>query len=85
MQSAKKYWWYWVLEEMEQFKYLGATLTATNISVEVLHGMTQIISGRNINKDNKMKIDKTVIRPIVAYGSTRVLAKGLESKLHVFE
>lgn len=57
------------LGEVEPFRYLGSTITATNISVDVLHRLQQVhkcfhstkqvMSVRNISKGAKIKIYKS--------------------------
>ena len=67
-------------EGVEEFKYLGTTLTNQNfIQVEVrsrlklgnacYHSVQRLLSSRLSSKNLKIKIYRTIILPVVLYGS----------------
>ena len=81
-------------ERVEEFKYLGTTLTNQNsIPVEIkrsgnacYHSVQNILSSRLLSKNLKIKIYRTIILPIVLYGcETWSLTLREERKLRVFE
>ena len=65
-------------ERVEEFKYLGTTLTNQNSIVEEIsrlrsgsaryHSLQNRLSSRLLSKNLKIKIYKTIILPIVLYG-----------------
>jgi UDP-galactopyranose mutase len=66
-------------ERVEEFKYLGKTLTNQNsISEEIksrmrsgnacYHSVQNLLSSRLLSKNLKIKIYRTVILPVVLYG-----------------
>jgi hypothetical protein len=66
-------------EGVEEFKYLGTTLTNHNcIQVEVksrlklrnacYHSVQELLSSRLLSKNLKIKIYRTIILPVVLYG-----------------
>lgn len=78
-------------EKVNNFKYLGATITANNdILEEVKQRITagnkayyssyNMLKNKNISRKTKTKIYKTIIRPVVTYGSeTWTLTKKTET------
>lgn len=84
-------------ERVERFKYLGATITTDNDITEEIKGRIQstsrciyslhnIIKSKFLTRTTKIKIYKSVIRPILTYGSeTWTMTKAMEAKLRCFE
>ena len=84
-------------ERMEEFKYLGATLTNQNSILEKIKGRLKSgnvcyqsvqnqFSSRSLSKNIKIKIYRTIILPVVLYGcETWSLTLREERKLKVFE
>ena len=84
-------------ERVEEFKYLGTTLTNQNSIAEEIksrlrsgnacyHSVQNILSSRLLSKNLKIKIYRTIILPVVLYGyETWLLTLGEERKLRVFE
>jgi len=84
-------------ERVEEFKYLGTTLTHQNSIAEEIksrlwsgnacyHSVQNLLSSRLISKNLKIKIYRTIILPVVLYGcETWSLILREERKLRVFE
>ena len=84
-------------ERVEEFKYLGTTLTNQNSIPEEIksrlrsgnacyHSVQNLLSSRLLSKDLKIKIYRTIILPVVLYGrETWSLTLREERKLRVFE
>ena len=84
-------------ERVEEFKYLGTSLTNQNsIAEEIMsrlrsgnacyHSVQNLLSSRLPSKNLKIKIFITIILPVVLYGcETWSLARREERKLRVFE
>jgi len=84
-------------ERVEEFKYLGTTLTNQNSIPEEIknrlrsgnacyHSVQNLLSSRLLSKNLKMKIYRTIILPVVLYGcETWLLTLWEERKLRVFE
>ena len=82
---------------MEQFKYLGTTLTNQNSIREEIksrlrsgnacyHSVQNLLSFRLLCKNLKINISRTIILPVVLYGcETWSLTLREERKLRVFE
>jgi len=84
-------------ERVEEFKYLGTTLTNQNSIAEEIksrlrsenaccHLMQNLLSSRLLSKNVKIKINRTIILPVVLYGCeiwSLILRE--ERKLRVFE
>ena len=82
---------------MEEFKYLGTTLTNQNSIPEEIksrlrlgnacyHSVQNLLSSMLLSKNLKIKIYRTIILPIVLYGcETSSLTLLEERKLSVFE
>jgi hypothetical protein len=85
------------IERMEEFKYLGTTLTAQNSIQEEIksrlklgnacyHSVQKLLSSRLLSKNLKIKIYRTIILPLVLYGcETWSLTLREERRLRVFE
>ena len=86
-----------IIEKVEEFKYLGAIVnTQANIKQEInnrllmgnrcMYGLYNIISSKLIRKETKIKIYKTLIKPVVTYGSESwTITKEMEERLRIFE
>ncbi|KAJ4443767.1 hypothetical protein ANN_05545 [Periplaneta americana] len=84
-------------EEVEKFKYLGATVTNINDTREEIkrrinmgnacyYSVEKLISSSLLSKNLKVRIYKTVILPVVLYGcETWTLTLREEHRLRVFE
>jgi len=84
-------------ERVEEFKYLGTTLTDQNSIQENIkirlklgnacyYSAQNILSCRLVSKNLKIKIYRTIILPVVLYGcETWSLTLREESRLKVFE
>ena len=84
-------------ERVEEFKYLGTTLTNQNSIAEenksrlqsgnaFYHSVQNLLSSRMLSKNLKIKIYRTVILPVVLYDcETWSLTLREERKLRVFE
>ena len=85
------------LERVEEFKYLGTTLTNQNSIQEEIksrlksvnacyHSVQNILSSSLLSKNLKIKIYRTIILPVVLYGcQTWSLILREENRLRVFE
>ncbi|KAJ4431557.1 hypothetical protein ANN_20156 [Periplaneta americana] len=83
--------------EVEKFKYLGATVTNINDTREEIkhrinmgnacyYSVEKLLSSSLLSKNLKVRIDKTVILPVVLYGcETWTLTLREEHRLRVFE
>jgi hypothetical protein len=68
-------------EKIMEFKYLGSIISNNNNSITVeinhrillgnrcYHGLRNLLQSRSLSKGTKCKIYKTLIRPVVLYGS----------------
>jgi len=84
-------------DRVENFKYLGTTLTNQNSIAEEIksrlklgnacyHSVQDLLSSRLLSKNLKIKIYRTIILPVVLYGcETCSLTLREERKLRVFE
>ena len=84
-------------DRVEEFKYLGTTLTNHNSIVEEIksrltsgnacyHSVQNLLSSRLLSKHLKIKIYRTLTLPVVLYGcETWSLTLREERKLRVFE
>ena len=85
------------IERVEEFKYLGTTITDLNSIQEEIksrlnlgnacyHSVQNLLSSRLISKNLKIKIYRTIILPVVLYGcETWSLTLREECRLNVFE
>jgi len=85
------------IERVEEFKYLGTTLTDQNSIQEEIksrlklrnacyHSVQNLLSSRLLSKNLKIKICRTIILPVVLYGcETWSLTLREERRLRVFE
>ena len=84
-------------ERVEEFKYVGATLTnQTSVPEEIksrlrsgiacYHSVQNLLSSRLLSKNLRIKIYRTIILPVVLYGcETWSLTLREERRLRVFE
>jgi hypothetical protein len=84
-------------EVAKECVYLGSLMTPTNdVSLEIqrriqtvnrcFFGLRKHLQSSHLSRQTKFKIHKTLIRPVLLYGSeTWVLTKWEENQLHVFE
>jgi hypothetical protein len=81
------------IERVEEFKYLGVTLTDQNSILEEIksrlklgnacyHSVQNLLSSRLLSRNLRIKIYRTIILPVVLYGS---LTLREERRLRVFE
>jgi hypothetical protein len=82
---------------VEEFKYLGTTLTNQNSTAEEIksrlrsgnacyHSVQHLLSSKLLSKNLKIKIYRTIILPIALYGrESWALILRKERKLRVFE
>jgi len=82
---------------VEEFKYLGTTLTNQNSTPEEIksrlrsgnacyYSVQNLLSSRLLSKNLKIKIYRSIVLPVVLYGcETWSLTLGEERKLRVFE
>jgi len=85
------------IERVEEFKYLGTTLTNQNSIAEAIksrlklgnacyYSAQNLLSSRLLSKNLKIKIYRTIILPVVLYGcETWSLTLKEERRLRVFE
>jgi hypothetical protein len=85
------------IERVEEFKYLGTTLTDQNSIQEEIksilnlgnacyHSVQNLLSSRLLSKNVKIKINRTIILPVVLYGcETWSLTLWEGRRLRVFE
>jgi hypothetical protein len=85
------------IERMEEFKYLGTTLTYQNSIQEKIksrlklgnacyHSVQNLLSSRLLSKNLKIKTYRTINLPVVLYGcETWSLTLREERRLRVFE
>ena len=85
------------VERVEEFKYLGTTLTNQNSIAEEIksrlrsgnscyHSVQNLLSSRLLSKNLKIKIYRIIILPVVLYGcESWSLTLREEKKLRVFE
>ena len=86
-----------LIERMEEFKYLGKTLTNQNYIQEEIksrlkignacyYSVQNLLSSSLLSKTLKIKIHRTIILPVVLYGcETWSLTMREERRLRVFE
>ena len=86
-----------IFERVEEFKYLGTTLTNQNSITEEIksrlrsgnacyHSVQNLLSSRLLSRNIKIKIYRTIILPVVLYGCEAwSLTLREERKLRVFE
>ena len=85
------------IERVEEFKYLGTTLTSQNSIQEEIKCILKLgnacyysvqnhLSSRLLSKNLKIEIYRTIILPVVLYGcETWLLTLREEHRLRVFE
>ena len=56
------------IERVEEFKYLGTTLTNKNSIQEEIKSRLNLLSSSLLSKKLKIKIYRTIILPVVLYG-----------------
>jgi hypothetical protein len=74
-------------EAVNSFVYLGSLVTPNNnVSLEIQRGIRKQLQSRYLSRPTKFIIYKTLIRPVLLYGSEKlVLTKREENQLLVFE
>ena len=87
----------WSIERVEEFKYLGTTLTNQNSIQEEIksrlklgnaccYSVQNLLPSRLLSKNIKIKVYRTIILPFVLYGcETWSLTLREERRLRVFE
>jgi len=85
------------IEQVKQYKYLGSIINYTNsieeevkeriaLGIKAYYANLKFFKSRLVNKGSKLKLYRTVIRPIVTYASeTWALKENITQKLLVFE
>jgi hypothetical protein len=86
-----------VYQEVTDFKYLGSIITSDNncdryIKARMAAGnqsyyaLTKLMKSRGISKSTKLKIYRTIIRPVVMYGCEGwTMSEHMEEALRVWE
>ena len=86
-----------MLEMVEEFKYLGSTVTSNNeVKKEILiriaaasrcsWAINKILQSRILSRDTKIKAYTSIIRPIATYGcETWSMTKEMNNRMEVFE
>jgi hypothetical protein len=84
-------------EKTEIFKYLGSLVTAdNNISAEIqarlmarnrcYYALKNVLKSKNISQKVKLNVYRTIIRPVVTYGSkTWTVTKKDERQINIWE
>jgi hypothetical protein len=84
-------------EQVQQYKYLGSIINVSNsieeeikertvLGIKAYYANLKFFKSRLVTKQSKLKLCRTVIRPIVTYASeTWVLKGAIIKKLLVFE
>jgi len=85
------------IEQVQQYKYLGSIINVSNsieeeikerivLGTKAYYANLKFFKSRLVTKQSKLKLYRTVIRPIVTYASeTWVLKEAIIQKLLVFE
>ena len=85
------------IEKVSEFKYLGSLVNSNNnLNIEIKHrlraadkcyfGLRKHFRSHNINIKTKCRLYKTLIRPVLLYGSeTWATTKNDENKIKIFE
>lgn len=85
------------MEEVESFKYLGTIINRKNnrsgeidqkiqSGYKAYYGHKMIMNNKKISKKTKLRLYRTVIRPVVTYAAENIcLTKREEEKLKIFE
>jgi hypothetical protein len=85
------------LEHVSSFKYLGSIVNKTHKIEEEIqsriaagnrayHAIKKLLTNKLLSKNSKMSVYKTIIRPVVTYGSeTCMMNTTHEEKLKIFE
>lgn len=85
------------IEQVPTFKYLGSTVdTKNNLSTEIktrifaanraYFALSKLFRSPHLSKNTKVKLYKTIVRPILTYGSeTWTLLQEHEEQLRIFE
>jgi hypothetical protein len=85
-----------VYQEVTDFKYLGSIITSDNCEREIkarmaagnwsCYTLTKITKSQEISKSTKLKIYRTIIRPVVMYGCEGwTMSEHVEEVLRVWE
>jgi hypothetical protein len=85
-----------VYQELKDFKYLGLIIISDNCERDIkartaagswnYYALTKIMKSREISKSTKLKIYRTIIRPIVMYGCGGwTMSKHMEEALRGWE
>jgi hypothetical protein len=84
-------------EKTETFKYLGSLVTVdNNISADIqarlmagnmcYYALQNVLRSKNISRKAKLNVYKTIMRPVVTYGSeTWTLTKKDELQINIWE
>ena len=84
-------------EHVSSFKYLGSIVNETTKTEEEIqsriaagnrayHANKKLLTNKLLSKNSKMSVYKTIIRPVVTYGSeTWMMNIANEEKLKIFE
>jgi len=85
------------IEQVQQYKYVGSIINDSNsieekikeriaLGIKAYYANQKFFKGRLVTKYSKLKLYRTVIRPLVTHASdTRVLKETIIQKLLVFE
>jgi hypothetical protein len=73
------------LTSFRNFETTLFDLIFSSSSIHTYYGLRNLLKSRSLNKATKCKIYKTLVRPVVLYGSESwILTKADEEKLRIF-
>lgn len=85
------------IESVDQFVYLGVELNSAGtedgeirrritIANKAYFAMSHVLKSKNVHRNNKLRVYKTIIRPIASYGSEAwTMTERTKNMLNIFE